>query len=172
MSRATIAQLKQAATDLTALTGKEYVYRPIGGGFWDFGEKNGENFVQMTNLKLKDLIPFIDAYRRGFAACLANTPAKPILPVPAKEGKTLENDDLRVFTMTVLVAVDQSEMEDDDGNPVEPITATKLREYLDEAGIIDWDAEENGNVGVTSMEMHPTTLRELPREEVVRLYGK
>ncbi len=70
MNRATLGQLEQAAKDLSDVTGEQYVWRPVGSGFFDFGRKDGENYVQIVNRKLKDLIEFLDAYRRGYGASL------------------------------------------------------------------------------------------------------
>lgn len=70
MTRATIPQLEQAVKDLTAVTGKRYYYSPRGSGFWDFGVGEGDKVVGIANKKLADLIVFIDAYRRGYGACL------------------------------------------------------------------------------------------------------
>jgi hypothetical protein len=69
MNRATIGQLKKACDALSAVTGKVYVFSPIGDGFWHLGEKTDGGMVVLDDMKkLRDWIDFLDAYRDGYMA--------------------------------------------------------------------------------------------------------
>lgn len=71
MSRATIANLKAVCEYLYEVTHKVYTFAPVGNGMWKVGEKVADGFVSLGDPKsLKDWITFLDAYRRGYGACL------------------------------------------------------------------------------------------------------
>lgn len=73
---------------------------------------------------------------------------------------------LRVFRGTFLVAIDEAELEC-------PATLEDVRQYLNEAASIDWNAEQFGDpVGMQSMELDFESLQELPAGEVKELYHK
>lgn len=75
MSRTTMFDLKEACQYLTDLTGFEHEVAPKGSGFWELFYKkptgNGEfEYVGVTNKRKKDMLLFMEAYRRGYGRCL------------------------------------------------------------------------------------------------------
>jgi hypothetical protein len=79
---------------------------------------------------------------------------------------------LRAFKGTFLVAIDESEVDDEDDGE-EPVTLDGLTNFLKDALALDVDTEDHGNmVGFQSAELLFNTLEELPDDEVRRLYGR
>lgn len=80
---------------------------------------------------------------------------------------------LRAFTATFRCAIDVADEEDDDGEPMAEPTLEEIKAYLNDALVLDYDSEEYGNpVGMQSIEVNIDTLKELPKAEVKKLYGK
>lgn len=71
MTRKTIGDLKKVLDWLSETTGKTYTPSPIGGGFWSVGVHHKDGSIhEIANRKLADMIDFLEAYRRGYAAAL------------------------------------------------------------------------------------------------------
>ena len=78
---------------------------------------------------------------------------------------------LRAFKGTFLVAIDQSEADEGEGET--PLKLDDLTSYLKDALVLDVDTEEHGNpVGFQSAELLFDTLEELSAETVRLLYGQ
>lgn len=75
---------------------------------------------------------------------------------------------LRAFRTTFICAIDRDEIDDDE--VAEP-TLDEVKSYLEDALVVDFDTENNGNpVGLQSVEVHIEQLTELPPDEVKKLY--
>ena len=73
MARTTIAALRRAAEELTTLTGRIHHVAPKGGGVWTLSYRFAGHLgphVLVTDGAMRELLLFMDAYRRGYGACL------------------------------------------------------------------------------------------------------
>lgn len=79
---------------------------------------------------------------------------------------------LRGFVGTFRCAIDTAELTSEECPEVDEPTLEEVKAYLQDALKVDFDMEGCGNpVGITSVEVDIEGLKEIPPEEVARVYG-
>lgn len=83
---------------------------------------------------------------------------------------------LRAFRTTFLIAIDEQDAADlEQRDPDKPVTLEEVKEYLRNYLNLDMNTEDVGGseeIGFQSVEVNIEALREIPADEVSRLYSK
>ena len=189
------AQTVKAIVDLlSSTTGRKYEIKSNNNSFdlIIINSENGNNDVVFLNATPKEIIDYaslyIAAFTEGFKKGSSNH-----LPKPKQNSPLREIANLRVFQLTILIALDESSIWDDyeedyesnyivgqDGNldcievviknKPENMPFEKVKECIENSIGVSWNDEKD--IGICNIEVAFDAISELTKDQVVKLYGQ